>query len=375
MADNLTVKNAAGADRTLRTTDLGAEVHVPHQNLARFGDTAVTIGQKAATASIPVVLASDQPTLPVNQAGVTATGALAALNAVVALSLNGATGFAVDLRGTFVATVTIQGTINGTDWFALAVIPAGSSSQVATVTTATAVGAWVGNANGLQQVRAIATAYTSGSVTVVLRAMQAAGVVFAMPSGAVNQTVTATNLSTNVAQVGGTATVSGGVAGTLGVGGTVAEDTASTGNPVLVGGVARTALPAATIIAGDAVRATFSTSGQLIAKNFAPADLDFVVNQTVTTNTQTAIRAAQGAGVRQNITAITYQNTSAVATTLTIQDGSTTLLFVSIPASMANPVQLQFPTPLRGTANTALNYTAGTTGSSVALNTTGFNSY
>lgn len=158
-------------------------------------------------------------------------------------------------------------------------------------------------------------------------------------------------------------------------GGGVAEDAATSASPVPVGGVARTGLPATTVIAGDAVRATFSTSGQLITKPFAPGDLDFNSNVTVTTNTQTAIRAAQGASIRQNVTGITYQNTSATATTLTIQDGSTTLVTFSVPASMTIPAQLTFWTPLKGTANTALNYTAGTTGANILLNVTGYNSY
>jgi hypothetical protein len=42
---------------------------------------------------------------------------------------------------------------------------------------------------------------------------------------------------------------------------------------------------------------------------------------------------------------------------------------------MTLPVQLNFPTPLRGSANAALNYTAGTTGASILLTVTGFNSY
>jgi hypothetical protein len=145
--------------------------------------------------------------------------------------------------------------------------------------------------------------------------------------------------------------------------------------PMLVGGIVRTALPAATVVAGDAVRATFSRSGQLVLKQFAPGDLDFVVNTTVTTATQTAIRAAQGANICQNVTQITYQNTNATATTLTIQDASATLIAISVPASMTLAQQLTFPTPLRGSANAALNYTAGTTGASVLLNVTGFNSY
>jgi hypothetical protein len=161
----------------------------------------------------------------------------------------------------------------------------------------------------------------------------------------------------------------------LAVGGNIAEDSAATSNPLICGGIVRTALPAATVIAGDAIRQTFSRSGQVITKQFAAGDLDFLVNTTVTTSTQTALRAAQGADIRQNVTSVTYQNTNATATTLTIQDASTTLITLSVPISMTEPRQLVFPTPLRGTANTALNYTAGTTGANVLLNVTGFNSY
>lgn len=140
--------------------------------------------------------------LPVNQSGVSATGSLGVLNAAIALSLNGASGWAVDLRGTFVATVTFQGTIDGTNWFTIAILPAGATVSVATVTTATAPGQWWGNANGLQQVRAIATAYTSGSVTVVLRAMQATGVVTALVSGATSIPVAGVAGSAAIGDVG-----------------------------------------------------------------------------------------------------------------------------------------------------------------------------
>jgi hypothetical protein len=208
---------------------------------------------------------------------------------------------------------------------------------------------------------------------VYVQGQRAQGAQNAAPVTLVGSALTA-NQTINLAQVGGTATVNGGVAGTLAVGGNVAEDAAATSNPLIVGGVARTALPASTVVAGDAVRATFSTSGQLVQKPYAVPDLDFTVNATVTTNTQTAIRAAQGATVRQNITQITFQNTNATATTLTIQEASNTLIQVSCPANMANPVQLQFPTPLRSGLNAALNYQAGTTGASVLLNVTGFNS-
>lgn len=187
--------------------------------------------------------------------------------------------------------------------------------------------------------------------------------------------ITTNNTPVNISQFGGQTTTNGGANGVFSVGGNVAEDSAATGHPVMVGGQVRTALPANTNVAGDAIRATFSTSGQFITKANSVRDLDFQVFTTVTTATQTAIRAAQAAGIRQNVTSVTYQNTNATATTLTIQDGATTIFQISAPASMANPVQLTFPQPLFGTAATALNYTAGTTGANVLLLVTGFNSY
>lgn len=172
--------------------------------------------------------------------------------------------------------------------------------------------------------------------------------------------------------INGTVTVGGTLPAIVGQG---AEDSAIAGNAVRVGARAYDALPAATVINGDAIDLRASRSGQLTVKPYAPGDLDFNVNLTVTTAVQTQIRAAQAASVRSNITSITYQNTNATATTLTIQDASATLITFSCPASMANPVQLTFPTPLRGTAATALNYIAGTTGANVLLNVMGYNSY
>lgn len=186
--------------------------------------------------------------------------------------------------------------------------------------------------------------------------------------------LTTSPVSANISQIGATTVVNGGLAGTLAVGGTTVEDSASTSNPLITGGVVRTALPAQTNVAGDAMRTTITTSGQQLTIPFAPRELWFQVFTTITTNTQTAIRAAQAAGVRQFITSVTYQNTNATATTITVQDGATTLFTISAPASMANPVTLPFPQPILGSAATALNYTAGTTGANVLFFITGYNS-
>jgi hypothetical protein len=252
----------------------------------------------------------------------------------------------VQLAGTWAGTQSFEVSNDGTSWNACAgwSVTGGATP----VTSATANGHWMLPCAG-RYFRVRFSAYTSGFAAVIL-ALKNQPAFFPTNSP-----------SMNISQIG--------------AGAIVAEDTASTANPLIIGGVVRTALPAATVVAGDAVRSTFSRSGQLVCKDFAPGDLDFIVNTTVTTATQTAIRAAQGTDIRQNVTQITYQNTNATATTLTIQDASATLIAISVPASMTLAQQLTFPTPLRGTANAALNYTAGTTGASILLNVTGFNSY
>lgn len=135
--------------------------------------------------------------LSINQVDVSTTGSLGALNAVATLNLSGNAGFAADVRGTFVGTITFQGSVDGTNWVTLAMMPAGSAANVASQTTTTAVGAFVGNAAGMLQARVQMTAYTSGTATVTLRGMQTTGMVFNLPSGATTQSVTL-QTSTNV---------------------------------------------------------------------------------------------------------------------------------------------------------------------------------
>lgn len=139
--------------------------------------------------------------VPVQQAGVSATGSVGALNASLLLALNGQTGFAVDVRGTFTATLLIQGTVDGTNWITLSVLPIGAALNIAQVAQVTAAGAWWGNANGLFQVRVTVSAYTSGSATVTIRAMQSAGMVFNLPVGQTTQQVSAV-LTTGAAAIG-----------------------------------------------------------------------------------------------------------------------------------------------------------------------------
>lgn len=73
---------------------------------------------------------------------------------------------AVQLSGTFVATVGFQGTIDGTNWFSVAALPFATLYDPTTaVTQATAVGAFRLDTSGLAGVRLNCSAYTSGTVS------------------------------------------------------------------------------------------------------------------------------------------------------------------------------------------------------------------
>ncbi len=75
---------------------------------------------------------------------------------------------AVQVSGTFSATVSFEGSVDGTNWAAVAGTNA-SSGQTATSTTAP--GIFVFNIPGFKKFRARITAYTSGSVTAVALAV------------------------------------------------------------------------------------------------------------------------------------------------------------------------------------------------------------
>lgn len=157
--------------------------------------------------------------------------------------------------------------------------------------------------------------------------------------------------------------------------GQTAHSSASTGSPVRVGGRVNTAVDT-TLVAGDASDVFMTTGGAAVIKPYAVPEVDWQASSGLTplaTTTSTAIKAAGAAGVRNYCTAIQIQNTSgSVAPTVAILDGASVLWAGNLPISMAVPLVIQFPTPLRGTAATALNIQLGSTAASVFWNAQGY---
>jgi hypothetical protein len=332
-------------------------------------NTPNTDGQATMANSRPVVIASDQSTVPVNQSEVSTTGTVTALNAnltsgvatansAVQLDLNGASGFAADIRGTWTGTIQFQGTINGTNWFTLATIPAGSAANIASVTSTTANGQWIGNAAGLLAVRATVSAAPTGTATIVLRAKHATGLTFNLPSGQTTQAVS------------GTVAVSG-VSGNVATIGAATEDAATATAPVITGGVVRDTNAPTTLVAGDAARATMSRGAALVTKPYAVAETGWIASLALTTTTAAALQSAAAAGLKRHITALQAINTGAAVVDLIILDGATERWRLPLPVNV--PVLIQFPTELVTTAATALNANLSAAGS-VRVNAQGYTS-
>ena len=144
-------------------------------------------------------------------------------------------------------------------------------------------------------------------------------------------------------------------------GGGVAEDAATTANPLIVGGVVRTATSPTTLIAGDAARATMTSSAASVVFPYAVPELSWnyaaAANGILNTTTAVTIKAAAAAGIRNYITNIqVFSEALTNATELAIRDGAagTVLWRIKIPTAGMPASQFDFAVPLRGTAATLL---------------------
>lgn len=202
--------------------------------------------------------------------------------------------------------------------------------------------------------------------------------------------------SVNLAQVGGTATVTGGTAGTQSVGGIQADDAVVSGNnPVLTGGVTAdpASLPADTV-AGRVKRFLSNLKGILFTqqadlsgsfdsvKPFAlpAADWTYAAAAGGILNTTTAVtfKASAGGSLRNYITGIQITAEAlATATELAIRDGAAGAVLWRTKigtAGIVNGISIPFQTPLRGSAATLLEVVtlSATTTGAVYFNAQGY---
>lgn len=165
-------------------------------------------------------------------------------------------------------------------------------------------------------------------------------------------------------------TVSSGTVTTVSTltGGAAAEDAATTSNPLVIGGVVRTATTPTTLIAGDACRLTFGATGAAVTKPYAVTEAEWNYTGQLTTTTAVAAATAAGASLRRYITGLQAINTG-TAVDLIILDGTTERWRLTLPQNV--PVDFTFVNALTVTANTALNFNLSAAGT-VRVNAQGY---
>lgn len=191
-----------------------------------------------------------------------------------------------------------------------------------------------------------------------------------------NLVALAANQSVNVAQVGGTNTVNGGVAGSQSIGGTVATNVAITDNPINNGAQAVSSENAA-VTAARKVQLVADLVGKLIVLPYANPEnfVSGVITTAMTGTTSTSLIAAPAAGLRNYITQCTFSNSHAtVGTDMILQDGSGgTTIYLAPAAPAFGGATITFPTPLRQpTTATALFVQNVTTGANTKAACSGY---
>jgi len=153
----------------------------------------------------------------------------------------------------------------------------------------------------------------------------------------------------------------------------VAHDAADSGEPLKTGHRAVAGLSGLTLVAAN--DRTDGLAGLDGAQYVRPhCGLEDIVtgNATNTDGTSTQCVAAGAAGIKHYLTSVVLCNTSAVAITVDIKDGSTTKVSLPLPAGSGcifNP-----PVPIPGTAATAWNFDPSAAATTVTCSMVGFKS-
>jgi hypothetical protein len=198
-----------------------------------------TLGQKAMSASLAVALASDQSAIPVSSVDPTASGSITTQNlnatsgvatagSTVAVTLAGQTTLAIQVTGVYTGALTVQGTIDGTNWVAISSVMNNNTGGLLATITSALQSIFQVVVGGYAQVRVTALAAVTGTATVTLRASNAASLVALdapVPAGTNIIGALSANQSVNNAQINGVAPLMGnGVTGTGSQRVTIASD-------------------------------------------------------------------------------------------------------------------------------------------------------
>lgn len=151
--------------------------------------------------------------------------------------------------------------------------------------------------------------------------------------------------------------------------GSAASDAVYSGNPVPVGGLAKSSNITA-VATGDVVSAIFDLLGAQIVRPYALSENSISGTGSATDTTATDIIAAQAAGIRTYLTQLTCSNGSATGVHVSITDGASEKYNYWVAATTTVPIS--FPVPLRGTAATAWKFTSSASVTTLKCSASGF---
>lgn len=346
----------ANAGTNLNTSALNLET----TQTAMSAKLPATLGQKAMTASMAVVLASDQASVPV-----AATLAAETTKVIGTTRTLGNAGAIFDqATGSAVPANALQ--VGFSD---------GTNLRAGTVNSTTTTAKFAQDANVLSLAGTLVDTNSGSKSAGTMR------VVLATDQPQLTNKLLVTpdaNSAVNVAQFGGTTVVNGGTAGSQSVGGIVANNGTinSAVNPILIGGQAVSSENSANTTAKLSQLVT-DLVGKLIVLPYANPE-NFVsgaITTAMTGTTSTSLIAAPASGLRNYITQITVSNAHAtVGTDVIIQDGSGGTTLYTIPAAAVyGGATITFPTPLRQPTTATAIYCANvTTGASTKVSAVGY---
>lgn len=258
-------------------------------SLASIDNKTPVLGQALAAASQPVVLTATQlstltplTSVTTSSTDLTSSGSITTQNLVPAGTatasssvstgaMNGQTTMTIQVTGTYTGALSLQGTIDGTNWVTcggLVFSNINTSAQTATITSGS-VGIWQADISGFSQARLTALSAVTGTATIAIRstiAVAFVGLDVALPTGsntigAISNTsftatqATGTNLHTVVDS--GTVTANAGT-GTFTIAGTVTANAGTNLNTSL--------LALDSTVAKDSSLSTLNTSVNTLLK-------------------------------------------------------------------------------------------------------------
>ncbi len=293
----------------------------------------------------------------------------------------------------FVGTVSFEVSTDGATWTAVKALPLSTPTAQA-VSTTTLAGIWLIDVpnGGSVFIRARMSAFTSGSVNALIATYGLPAASVSLPwsytvalNGVLLGPLDASGISEIDIQISAITTTVLTVEGTN-------DPTLATWDTIPVQDVKVPGLIGLTISTASTyrfspagyhwVRVRVSTAGTVLTVQGAVARLGQATlpdyrfgatwdyNGTIIVTTDTVIKAA-AVGLRNCMTSLQLQNTGAAATTFVVKDGATVKWQCQLPASMATPIDIEFITPIKSTANTALNIACGAV-SSVFVNAQGY---